>query len=157
MVYTLRYPRVQIITGIFLVMFYTPNVSLLFLVWSIYARCPYGWLLRYLHANGASFFFIVVYLHLIRGLFYGSFQYPRRLLWCSGVIILLLMIITAFLGYVLPWGQMSYRAATVITNLASTVPVFGQKIVIWLWSAFAVDNPTLNKFFSLHYILDICL
>jgi len=114
---------------------------------------PYGWFLRYLHANGASFFFIVVYAHLFRGLYYGSYFYPRRLLWCSGVIILLLMIITAFLGYVLPWGQMSYWAATVITNLASTVPFFGQKIVNWLWSGFSVDNPTLNKFFSLHYIL----
>ena len=114
---------------------------------------PYGWFIRYLHANGASFFFIVVYAHLFRGLYYGSYFFPRRLLWCSGVIILLLMIITSFLGYVLPWGQMSYWAATVITNLASTVPFFGQKIVNWLWSGFSVDNPTLSKFFSLHYIL----
>lgn len=91
---------------------------------------PNGWFLRYLHANGASFFFIVVYAHLLRGIYYGSFIYPRRLLWCTGVIILLLMIITAFLGYVLPWGQMSYWAATVITNLASTVPLVGQQIVI---------------------------
>lgn len=98
---------------------------------------PNGWFLRYLHANGASFFFIVVYAHLLRGIYYGSFIYPRRLLWCTGVIILLLMIITAFLGYVLPWGQMSYRAATVITNLASTVPVVGQQVVI----GFGADSP----------------
>lgn len=144
----------QIITGIFLVMFYCSNASLAFLsVEHLMRDVPYGWFLRYLHANGASFFFIVVYAHLFRGLYYGSYFYPRRLLWCSGVIILLLMIITAFLGYVLPWGQMSYWAATVITNLASTVPFFGQKIVNWLWSGFSVDNPTLTKFFSLHYIL----
>lgn len=144
---------VQIITGVFLVMFYCSNASLAFLsVEHLMRDVPYGWFIRYLHANGASFFFIVVYLHFFRGLYYGSYFYPRRLLWGSGVIILLLMIITSFLGYVLPWGQMSYWAATVITNLASTVPFFGQKIVNWLWSGFSVDNPTLSKFFSLHYI-----
>jgi len=153
-VYALVVLALQIVTGIFLVMFYSSNASLAFLsVEHLMRDVPYGWFLRYLHANGASFFFIVVYAHLFRGLYYGSYFYPRRLLWCSGVIILLLMIITAFLGYVLPWGQMSYWAATVITNLASTVPFFGQKIVNWLWSGFSVDNPTLNKFFSLHYIL----
>jgi len=98
------------------------------------------------------FFFIVVYTHLFRGLFYGSYFYPRRGLWCTGVIILLLMIITAFLGYILPWGQMSYWGATVITNLASVIPFFGTKVVYWLWSGFSVDNPTLTKFFSLHYL-----
>jgi quinol-cytochrome oxidoreductase complex cytochrome b subunit len=153
-VFALLVLALQIITGIFLVMFYSTNASLAFLsVEHLMRDVPYGWFLRYLHANGASFFFIVVYAHLFRGLYYGSYFYPRRLLWCSGVIILLLMIITAFLGYVLPWGQMSYWAATVITNLASTIPFFGQKIVNWLWSGFSVDNPTLNKFFSLHYIL----
>jgi quinol-cytochrome oxidoreductase complex cytochrome b subunit len=153
-IYALVILALQIISGIFLVMFYSSNASMAFLsVEHIMRDVPYGWFVRYLHANGASFFFIVVYLHLFRGLYYGSYFYPRRLLWCSGVIILLLMIITSFLGYVLPWGQMSYWAATVITNLASTVPFFGQKIVYWLWSGFSVDNPTLSKFFSLHYIL----
>jgi len=153
-IYALVVLSLQIVTGIFLVMFYCSNASLAFLsVEHLMRDVPYGWFLRYLHANGASFFFIVVYAHLFRGLYYGSYFFPRRLLWCSGVVILLLMIITAFLGYVLPWGQMSYWAATVITNLASTVPFFGQKIVNWLWSGFSVDNPTLSKFFSLHYIL----
>jgi quinol-cytochrome oxidoreductase complex cytochrome b subunit len=153
-IYALVILGLQIVSGIFLVMFYCSNASLAFLsVEHLMRDVPYGWFIRYLHANGASFFFIVVYLHLVRGLYYGSFLYPRRLLWCSGVIILLLMIITSFLGYVLPWGQMSYWAATVITNLASTVPFFGQKIVFWLWGGFSVDNPTLNKFFSLHYLL----
>jgi len=153
-IYALVILGLQIVTGIFLVMFYCSNTSLAFLsVEHLMRDIPNGWFLRYLHANGASFFFIVVYAHMIRGIYYGSFVFPRRLLWCTGVIILLLMIITAFLGYVLPWGQMSYWAATVITNLASTVPLFGQSIVTWLWSGFSVDNPTLNKFFSLHYIL----
>jgi len=138
-VYALVVLALQIVTGIFLVMFYSSNASLAFLsVEHLMRDVPYGWFLRYLHANGASFFFIVVYAHLFRGLYYGSYFYPRRLLWCSGVIILLLMIITAFLGYVLPWGQMSYWAATVITNLASTVPFFGQKncklVMEWIFS-----------------------
>jgi quinol-cytochrome oxidoreductase complex cytochrome b subunit len=153
-IYALVVLGLQIISGIFLVMSYCPSASAAFLsVEHIMRDIPYGWFVRYLHANGASFFFIVVYLHMFRSIYYGSYFYPRRMLWCSGVIILLLMIITSFLGYVLPWGQMSYWAATVITNLASTVPFFGQKIVYWLWSGFSVDNPTLNKFFSLHYIL----
>jgi ubiquinol-cytochrome c reductase cytochrome b/c1 subunit len=152
-IYALVVLSLQIITGIFLVMFYCSNASLAFLsVEHLMRDVPYGWFIRYLHANGASFFFIVVYAHLLRGLFYGSYFYPRRLLWCSGVIILLLMILTSFLGYVLPWGQMSYWAATVITNLASTVPLFGQVIVTWLWSGFSVDSPTLSKFFALHYL-----
>lgn len=152
-IYALVVLALQIVTGIFLVMFYCSNASLAFLsVEHLMRDVPYGWFIRYLHANGASFFFIVVYAHLLRGLFYGSYFYPRRLLWCSGVIILLLMILTSFLGYVLPWGQMSYWAATVITNLASTVPIFGQSIVTWLWSGFSVDSPTLSKFFALHYL-----
>jgi len=113
----------------------------------------FGWLLRYLHANGASMFFIVVYTHTFRGLFYSSFLFPKEPLWIIGVIILLLMIITAFLGYVLPWGQMSFWAATVITNLVSAVPFIGNDIVIWLWGGYSVDNATLNRFFSLHYLL----
>lgn len=144
---------IQIVSGIFLVMFYSANADIAFVtVERIMRDVPYGWLLRYVHANGASFFFIVVYTHLFRGLFYGSYFYPRRGLWCTGVIILLLMILTAFLGYILPWGQMSYWGATVITNLASVIPFFGTKVVYWLWSGFSVDNPTLTKFFSLHYL-----
>jgi len=145
---------IQIITGIFLAMHYIPNADLAFLsVEHIMRDVNNGWLLRYLHANGASFFFLVVYIHLFRGVFHVSYVYPRHFLWCSGVIILLLMIVTAFLGYVLPWGQMSFWAATVITNLASAIPLIGNKIVFWLWGGFAVDNATLNRFFSLHYLL----
>jgi ubiquinol-cytochrome c reductase cytochrome b/c1 subunit len=153
-IYALVILFLQIITGIFLVMFYSSNASLAFLsVEHIMRDVPYGWFLRYLHANGASFFFLIIYLHLFRGIYYGSFLYPRRMLWCSGVIILLLMILTSFLGYTLPWGQMSFRATTVITNLGSIVPFYGSLIVTWLWSGFSIDNPTLSKFFSLHYIL----
>ena len=108
---------------------------------------------KILSCQGASIFFIVVYSHIARGLLYGSYLYLRRGLWTSGVLILLLMIITAFLGYILPWGQMSLWGATVITNLASTIPLVGENIVQWLWGGFSVDNPTLNKFFSLHYLL----
>ena len=108
-----------------------------------------GWLLRYMHANGASMFFVVVYMHIFRNLYYGSYASPRELVWCIGVIILLLMIITAFIGYVLPWGQMSFWGATVITSLASAIPVVGDSIVTWLWGGFSVDNATLNRFYSL--------
>lgn len=143
----------QIITGIILVMHYTPHTDLAFLSCEHIMRdVNFGWLLRYMHANGASLFFIVVYAHIIRGLVFGSYLFSRELLWCSGVIILLLMIITAFLGYILPWGQMSLWGATVITNLASTIPVVGDQIVLWLWGGFSVANPTLNKFFSLHFL-----
>jgi len=117
----------------------------------------YGWLIRYLHANGASMFFLVVYVHIFRGLYYGSYMYPRQILWCTGVIILLIMILTAFMGYVLPWGQMSYWAATVITNLASAVPYVGDYIVYWLWGGFSVGGPTLNRFFSFHYLMPFVL
>lgn len=145
---------IQIITGIFLAMHYTPHVDLAFLsVEHIMRDVEGGWLLRYMHANGASMFFIVTYLHMFRGLFYGSYASPREFLWCIGVIILLLMIITAFIGYVLPWGQMSFWGATVITSLASAIPVVGDTIVSWLWGGFSVDNATLNRFFSLHYLL----
>src|SRR5690606_37883433 len=113
----------------------------------------YGWLLRYMHMNGASMFFIVVYIHLFRGLYYGSYKSPRELLWWMGVIILLIMMATAFMGYVLPWGQMSFWGATVITNLFSAIPLVGESIVTWLWGGFAVGDPTLNRFFSLHYLL----
>lgn len=145
---------VQIATGIFLAMHYTPHVDLAFLsVEHIMRDVEGGWLLRYTHANGASMFFMVVYIHMFRGLYYGSYASPREFLWCIGVIILLLMIITAFIGYVLPWGQMSFWGATVITSLASAIPVVGDTIVTWLWGGFSVDNATLNRFYSLHYLL----
>jgi quinol-cytochrome oxidoreductase complex cytochrome b subunit len=143
---------IQILTGIFLAMHYTPHIDLAFnSVEHIMRDVNNGWLIRYTHANGASFFFIVVYIHIFRGLYYGSYITPREALWCSGVLIFILMMATAFMGYVLPWGQMSFWGATVITNLFSAVPVVGKDIVDWLWGGFAVDNPTLNRFFSLHF------
>src|ERR1700747_265717 len=145
---------VQMVTDIVLAMHYVPHPDFAFdSVERIMRDVNYGWLLRYIHMNGASLFFLIVYIHLFRGLYYGSYKYPRELLWILGVVILLLMIATAFMGYVLPWGQMSYWAATVITNLFSAVPVFGEKLVTLLWGGFAVGNPTLNRFFSLHYLL----
>src|SRR6202047_3862554 len=145
---------VQIITGVVLAMHYTPHADLAFdSVERIMRDVNYGWLLRYIHMNGASMFFLIVYIHLFRGFYYGSYKYPRELLWILGVVILLLMIATAFMGYVLPWGQMSYWAATVITNLFSAIPLVGNKIVTLLWGGFTVANPTLNRFFSLHYLL----
>ena len=113
----------------------------------------HGWMIRYIHMNAASFFFIVVYIHIFRGLYYGSYKAPRELLWILGVVIFLLMMATAFMGYVLPWGQMSFWGATVITNLFSAIPVVGDSIVTLLWGGFSVDNPTLNRFFSLHYLM----
>lgn len=143
---------VQILTGIFLAMHYTPHIDLAFnSIEHIMRDVNNGWLIRYTHANGASFFFIVVYVHIFRGLYYGSYITPREALWCSGVVIFILMMATAFMGYVLPWGQMSFWGATVITNLFSAIPLIGKDIVDWLWGGFAVDNPTLNRFFSLHF------
>lgn len=145
---------IQILTGIFLAMHYCPHIDLAFnSVEHIMTDVKYGWLIRYIHANGASMFFIVVYCHIFRGLYYGSYIYPRGRLWASGVIILLLMMATAFMGYVLPWGQMSFWGATVITNLFSAVPFVGSSIVEWLWGGFSVGNATLNRFFSLHYLM----
>jgi len=145
---------VQILTGIFLAMHYTPHVDLAFLsVEHIMRDVNNGWFIRYLHANGASMFFAVVYIHVARGLFYGSYQKPRGFVWFFGVVILILMMATAFMGYVLPWGQMSFWAATVITNLFSAFPIVGEPIVAWLWGGFSVDNATLNRFFSFHYLL----
>lgn len=149
---------IQIITGIFLAMHYSVDINLAFIsIEHIMRDINYGWLLRYIHANGASMFFIVVYIHIFRNLYYNSFIFPRQFLWNIGVIILLLMIITAFLGYVLPWGQMSFWGATVITNLFSAIPYFGNDIVIWLWGGYSVDNATLNRFFSLHFTLPFIL
>jgi quinol-cytochrome oxidoreductase complex cytochrome b subunit len=148
----------QIVTGILLAMHYTPHVDLAFnSVEHIMRDVNGGWLLRYLHANGASLFFFVVYIHVGRGLYYGSYAAPRHILWIIGVVIIILMMATAFMGYVLPWGQMSFWAATVITNLFSAIPVVGPSIVEWLWGGFSVDNATLNRFFSLHYLLPFIL
>jgi quinol-cytochrome oxidoreductase complex cytochrome b subunit len=149
---------VQILTGVFLAMHYTPHVDLAFAsVEHIMRDVNNGWLIRYAHANGASFFFLVVYIHIARGLYYGSYMSPREHLWCSGVLIFVLMMATAFIGYVLPWGQMSFWGATVITNLFSAIPVVGESIVQWLWGGFSVDNATLNRFFSLHYLLPFAI
>jgi quinol-cytochrome oxidoreductase complex cytochrome b subunit len=145
---------VMIVTGIFLAMQYTPHASLAFdSVERIMRDVDYGWMLRYAHMNGASMFFALLYIHMFRGLYYGSYKQPRELLWILGVIILILAIMTAFMGYVLPWGQMSYWAATVITNLFSAIPLIGQSIVTFLWGGFTVGNPTLNRFYALHYLL----
>ena len=144
----------QIVTGVVLAMHYTPEATMAFgSVENIMRNVNYGWLLRYLHANGASMFFLAVYIHIFRGLYYGSYKAPREVLWILGVIIFLLMMATAFMGYVLPWGQMSFWGATVITNLFSALPFVGDPIVTWLWGGYSVDNPTLNRFFALHYLL----
>jgi ubiquinol-cytochrome c reductase cytochrome b subunit len=145
---------IQILTGIFLAMHYTANTTMAFnSVEHIMRDVNYGWLLRYMHAVGASMFFVVVYIHIFRGLYYGSYKYPREILWWLGLVIYLLMMATAFMGYVLPWGQMSLWGATVITNFFSDLPIFGNSIVELLRGGFAVDNATLNRFFSLHYVL----
>lgn len=145
---------IQIITGLFLTMHYTPHVDHAFdSVEKIMRNVNYGWLIRYMHAVGASMFFVAVYLHILRGLYYGSYKKPRELLWMIGIVIFLAMMATAFMGYVLPWGQMSYWGATVITNLFSAIPFVGESVVTWLWGGFSVDNPTLNRFFALHYLL----
>ena len=145
---------IQILTGVFLAMHYTPHIDLAFVsVEHIMRDVNNGWLIRYMHANGASMFFIVVYSHIFRGLYYGSYMYPREHLWCSGVVIFILMMATAFMGYVLPWGQMSFWGATVITNLFSAIPFVGPAIVEWLWGGFSVDNATLNRFFSFHFLV----
>jgi len=145
---------VQIVTGIVLTMHYTPNASLAFdSVEHIMRDVNYGWLLRYVHANGASMFFLAVYIHMFRGLYYGSYKEPREVLWILGVVLYLLMMAAAFMGYVLPWGQMSFWGATVITNLFGAIPIIGDSLATWLWGGFAIDNPTLNRFFSLHYLI----
>jgi quinol-cytochrome oxidoreductase complex cytochrome b subunit len=144
----------MIVTGIFLAMHYTPQADMAFnSVEHIMRDVNYGWMLRYLHMNGASFFFIAVYIHIFRGMYYGSYKKPRELLWILGVIIFLLMMATAFMGYTLPWSQMGGWAATVITNLFTAIPVVGPKILSLLLGGFSVDNPTLNRFFALHFLL----
>jgi ubiquinol-cytochrome c reductase cytochrome b subunit len=145
---------IMIVTGIVLAMSYTAHVDYAFdSVERIMRDVNHGWMIRYIHMNTASFFFIVIYLHMFRGLYYGSYKAPRELLWMLGVVIFLLMMATAFMGYVLPWGQMSFWGATVITNLFSAIPYVGESIVTLLWGGFSVDNATLNRFFSLHYLM----
>jgi ubiquinol-cytochrome c reductase cytochrome b subunit len=144
----------QILTGIFLAMHYTGLVSSSFAsVEHIMRDVNWGWFFRYMHANGASFFFMVVYFHIFRGIYYGSYIKPRHHLWLSGVLIFVLMMATGFLGYVLPWGQMSFWGATVITNLFSVIPFIGDALVAWLWGGFSVDDATLHRFYSFHYTL----
>lgn len=145
---------IQILTGVFLAMHYKADVGLAFdSVQYIMREVEWGWLIRNMHMVGASFFFIIVYIHIWRGLYFGSYKAPREVLWWIGVVIFLLMMATAFIGYVLPWGQMSLWGATVITNLLSVIPFVGEDIVIWIWGGYSVGDPTLNRFFSLHYLL----
>ena len=145
---------VQIVTGIVLSMHYSANTTLAFRgVEEIMRDVNFGWLLRYLHSNGASMFFIAVYIHMFRGMYYGSYKAPREISWMLGVIIYILMMATGFMGYVLPWGQMSFWGATVITNLFSAIPLVGDTVVTWLWGGYSVDNATLNRFFALHFLL----
>ena len=145
---------IQIVTGIVLAMHYAPNSEIAFAsVEHIMRNVNSGWLMRYLHANGASLFFIVIYIHIFRGLYYGSYKAPREMVWLLGLVIFLLMMATAFMGYVLPWGQMSFWAAKVITGLFSAIPLVGETIQQWLLGGFSPDNATLNRFFSLHYLL----
>ncbi len=149
---------IQIVSGVTLAMHYTPHTSMAFdSVEHIMRDVNYGWLLRYIHSNGASMFFIAVYIHMFRGMYYGSYKAPREVLWMIGVIIYLVMMATGFMGYVLPWGQMSFWGAKVITNLFSALPFIGEPLVTWLWGGFSVDNPTLNRFYALHYLLPFVL
>ena len=145
---------IQIITGLVLAMHYVAHADLAFgSVEHIMRDVNYGWLIRYLHANGSSMFFLAVYIHIFRALFYGSYKAPREMIWIIGMLIYMLMMATAFMGYVLPWGQMSFWAATVITNLFSAIPLVGESITTWLWGGYAVGSPTLTRFFSLHYLM----
>jgi len=147
---------IQVITGVLLAIHYVPNIELAFeSVERIMREVPTGWFLRYIHANGSSMIFILIFGHIARGIFYQSFRAPKQWVWCSGVIIFILIAGIAFLGYTLPWGQMSFWGATVITNIVTAIPVVGNHIVIWVWGGFSVNNNTLNRFFSLHYFLSI--
>ncbi len=149
---------VQIITGITLAMHYTPHVDMAFdSKEAIIRNVNYGWMIQKIHEVGSSMFFIAVYIHMFRGMYYGSYKAPREVLWMIGVIIYLVMMATAFMGYVLPWGQMSFWGAKVITSLFSAIPFVGDSVTTWLWGGYSVDNPTLNRFFSLHYLLPFVL
>jgi quinol-cytochrome oxidoreductase complex cytochrome b subunit len=148
----------QLVSGLFLAMFYTPHIEYAFFsIEYIMNDINYGWFLRYVHANGASFFFFAIYVHIIRGMYYSSYQYPRTHIWITGATIYFLSMGAAFLGYVLPWGQMSFWAATVITNLLTVIPVVGDDLVYFIWGGYAINNATLNRFFSLHYLLPFIL
>jgi ubiquinol-cytochrome c reductase cytochrome b subunit len=145
---------IQILTGFFLSMHYTPDINFAFLsIDHIMRDVQYGWVIRYLHSNGASMFLLVLYIHIFRGIYYGSYRTPRKFLWFTGVLIYLLVMGAAFIGYVLPWGQMSYWGATVITNFVTVIPFFGQDLLYWIWGGFSINNATLNRFFSVHYLL----
>ena len=145
---------IQILSGVFLSMFYVPHMDYAFdSIEYIMRDVENGWLIRYIHSNGASMFFIVLYGHICRGIYYGSYMEPRQILWCSGVVLFFLTMGAAFTGYVLPWGQMSFWGATVITSMVTAIPFGGQMIVEWLWGGFVVNNPTLKRFFTLHFIL----
>jgi len=145
---------IQLVTGIFLAMHYKPDVALAFdSVEHIMRDVNYGWLLRYMHSTGASAFFLVVFIHMARTLYYGSYRAPRELMWWSGQVLLLLLMAVAFMGYLLPWGQMSYWGAQVITSLFGAMPFYGEEIVIWLRGDFTVSNATLTRFFALHYLI----
>ncbi len=153
-VYSLVFLAVQIVTGLLLAIYYVPSPEQAFdSVESIMRDIKYGWLLRYMHSNGASFFFIAVYIHIFRGLYYTSFVDKKKTVWYIGSIILLLIILTAFLGYVLPWGQMSYWGAIVITNFLSAVPKIGQMLVEWVWGGYSINATTLTRFYGLHFTL----
>jgi len=144
----------QIITGVVLGMHYVAHADMAFdSIEHIMRDVNYGWLIRYIHSNGASMFFLAVYIHIFRALFYGSYKSPREVIWIIGMLIYILMMATAFMGYVLPWGQMSFWGATVITNLFSAIPYIGESVTTWLWGGYSVGNPTLTRFFSLHYLL----
>nr|QGZ08543.1 cytochrome b [Lepidochelys kempii] len=146
----------QIITGVFLAMHYSPDISMAFSSISHITRdVQYGWLIRNMHANGASLFFMCIYLHIGRGIYYGSYLYKET--WNTGIILLLLVMATAFVGYVLPWGQMSFWGATVITNLLSAIPYIGNTLVQWIWGGFSVDNATLTRFFTFHFLLPFAI
>jgi len=145
---------IQIVTGIFLAMFYVPNIESAFSsVQYIMRDVNYGWLIRYIHADGASLFFAVVYIHMLKGIYYGSYVYPRESVWYSGFLIFILLMATAFFGYILPWGQMSYWAATVITSLLSAIPYVGDPILIFIWGGVSVSQPMLTRVYTLHFLL----
>ena len=149
---------IMIISGVYLAMNYIPDATGAFAsVQHIMRDVNYGWLVRYMHQNGSSMFFIATYIHTLRAIYYGSYRKPREVLWIMGVLVLLIMMSTAFMGYVLPWGQMSYWGATVITSMFSAIPVVGESITTWLWGGFGVDSPTLTRFYSLHYLLPFLL
>lgn len=147
---------VQVLTGVLLAMHYVPHIDEAFAsVERIMREIPAGWLLRYMHANGSSFLFILLYSHIARGIYFQSYRKPKQWVWVSGAILFILMAGISFLGYTLPWGQMSFWGSTVITNLLTAIPLFGSKLVVWIWGGFAITQSTLNRFFSLHYILSI--